>query len=353
MTYFFKNGNTFKPSAEAAVDLHYSLPPGNYIVKQDPFENLYLEQIDNFEFKGKRYGDNIKNTERIFNTFMDRSASTGVMLAGEKGSGKSLLAKSLAIKAFENGIPTIVINHPWTGDKFNAFLQSIEQPTIILFDEFEKVYDREDQESILTLLDGVFPSKKLFVLTCNDKYRIDAHMRNRPGRIYYMLDFKGLDPAFIAEYCEDNLNDKSQIDKICKISSLFGEFNFDMLKAMVEEMNRYGESPQEVMKILNTKPEFEDRMKYDVSLFSKGKEVPRSSLEYSEWHGNPLQKPLAFDYDPEPDNSDCDWITCSFQQGDLRELDPTSGKFIFTNREGDILTLTRIKDKSFDYFMAF
>ena len=30
------------------------------------------------------------------------------------------------------------------------------------------------QTHVLTLLDGVFPSRKLFVLTCNDKYRIDA-----------------------------------------------------------------------------------------------------------------------------------------------------------------------------------
>jgi hypothetical protein len=67
---------------------------------------------------------------------------------------------------------------------------------------------------MLTLLDGVFPSKKLFILTCNDKWRIDKHMRNRPGCIFYMLDFKGLDADFIREYCEDRLDAKEYIERI-------------------------------------------------------------------------------------------------------------------------------------------
>ena len=352
MSYFIKQGNSFRVSAKEAMDLHEKLPAGNYIIKQDPFENLYLEMIDSFEFKGKRYGDNIRNTDRIINTFLDRTVSTGVMLTGEKGSGKSLLAKNLAMRAKDLDIPTIVINAPWHGDKFNSFLQTISQPCVILFDEFEKVYDREDQESILTLLDGVFPSKKLFVLTCNDKYRVDQHMRNRPGRIYYMIDFKGLDAEFIREYCADNLKNLSHTESICKIASLFGEFNFDMLKAMVEEMNRYNESPQEVMRLINAKPEFEEKVKHEVSLVSKGKLVPTTQLEYSEWYGNPLQKALSFEYDPNPEGDD-DWITVQFTQSDLKELDPQSGKFTFVNQHGDCLTLTRVREKTFDYYSVF
>ena len=95
MAYFLKSGNTFRVSSKEAMDLHDYLPAGNYVIKKDPFENLFLEMIDSFEIKGKRYGDLDKNTTRILNTFNDRPATTGVMLAGEKGSGKSLLAKNL------------------------------------------------------------------------------------------------------------------------------------------------------------------------------------------------------------------------------------------------------------------
>jgi hypothetical protein len=335
------------------MDLHDKLPAGNYIIKADPFGNLFLEQIDSFTRPVKLYGDTIRHTDRILNTFMSRDASTGVMLAGEKGSGKSLLAKNLSIEAVKQSIPTIVINAPWKGDAFNKFMQDIEQPIIVLFDEFEKVYDQDDQESILTLLDGVFPSKKLFILTCNDKWRVNQHMRNRPGRLFYMLDFKGLGYEFIREYCQDNLNDQSHVEKVCQISSLFGEFNFDMLKAMVEEMNRYNETPQEALRMLNAKPEFEENHRFNIRLFVGEQELEEKNFDGPEWRGNPLQQTIGIDYDPEPDNDEADWTRARFQQNDLQQVDAPNGRFVFMNVQGHKLLLTRIKEKTPNYFDAF
>lgn len=355
MTYFLKTGSIFTPSAEANLDLHTKLPAGNYIIKKDNFGRFFFEQIENFEFKHKRYGDNVKNTERILRTFQNREVSTGVMLAGEKGSGKSLLAKTLSIRGYELDIPTIVINAPWCGDEFNKLIQDIKQPAIVLFDEFEKVYDREQQEHILTLLDGVFPTKKLFVLTCNDKYRVDAHMRNRPGRIFYMLDFKGLDSEFIREYCEDNLENKQYIDKICNIASLFGQFNFDMLKALVEEMNRYNESPEESLKMLNTKPEFDTGDTFEVNLVIEGAKIPSEDLYNTSWVGNPLQSSISIEFKSiegcEPD--DFSWETSSFESINLKKVNSIKGEFIYVNDEGETLILTKAKPKMFNVYDAF
>jgi hypothetical protein len=377
MSYFLKSGNTFRVSSKEAMDLHEALPAGNYVVKEMPMDGpLYLEHIDSFEVKGKKYGDLEKNTKRILNTFMDRPASTGVMLAGEKGSGKSLLAKNLAIEAAkELTIPCIVINAPWVGDKFNAFMQSIEQPCMVLFYEFEKVYNAEDQEQALTLLDGVFPSKKLFVLTCNDKWRIDSHMRNRPGRIFYMLDYKGLDAAFIEEYCNDNLKTslKHYIEKIISIAGLFGQFNFDMLKALVEEMNRYDEAPEDALKMLNTKPEFDSGNKYSIEMEIKGLPIEQDHLEQKEWDGNPLQTPVRIEYKemedgtPYVDNpakktdeiddilggDDWDWAQAKFTPADLTKIDSRAGKFVFMNKVGQKLVLSKIKEKTYSYYDAF
>lgn len=306
MTYFLKQGNVFKPADEAALDIHNELPPGNYTIKQDEYRNFFFEQVDSFEMKHKIYGDTLRNCDRIINTFQDRPNSTGVLLTGEKGSGKTLLAKAISLKAAELGMPTIIINTDWHGDPFNTLIQSIEQPCVILFDEFEKVYDRETQPAILTLLDGVFPTRKLFVLTCNDKWRVDDHMRNRPGRIYYMLDFRGLSLDFIREYCEENLNDKGQVDPVCKASSMFSEFNFDMLKSLVEEMNRYGETAQEAIKLLNTKPTNDTGGEYQTELTIAGK-IFSDNLYPKTYDRNPLSmEKLNISLYPERDGDDDD-----------------------------------------------
>ena len=364
MTYFLRSGNTYRVSDEAALDLHETLPAGNYIIKEDQFGNLFLEETDKFKPLSKYYGDTLRHADRIHRTFSDRPNSTGVMLTGEKGSGKTLLAKELSISGYRYDIPTIVINNAWNGDKFNKFMADIDQPCIVLFDEFEKVYDHRQQEAILTLLDGVFPSKKLFILTCNDKWRVDQHMRNRPGRIFYMIDFKGLDPEFILEYCNDNLKNKSYIEQIVKIASLFSQFNFDMLKAMVEDMNRYDETPQQVMQLLNAKPEYDSQSetKFKVELIAEnGQKVEDKFLYTKTWNRNPLSSntiTIEVNEDADgipswlvdPDNED--EVIYSFHQSELININGETGTFEYKSKDGSRLKLTREKTEKFNYFGA-
>lgn len=351
MTYFLKSGTRFKVTTKAAMDLHDLLPPATYSVKFDPMQGYYLELVEDFEITGKVYGDTEKKALRILSTFADRSASTGVMLTGEKGSGKTLLAKMLSIKARAADVPTFVINQPFAGEGFNTFMQMIEQPIVVIFDEFEKVYPREEQDQMLTLFDGVYASKKLFVITSNDRYRINEHMRNRPGRIYYRLDYGGLENDFIVEYCQDNLSNKSHIESLCRLAMTFTTFNFDMLKAMVEEMNRYGETPQQVMSILNAKPELSDSAKYTVDTLSVGGEDALSKLDRSEWGGNPLvgTPVLYMRTEAKDEDGDFEWKEVIFTPADLKHIDPAAGKFHYTNGDGDKLALSRVRETPYNW----
>lgn len=357
MTFFLKRGNDYSPSSKEQLDLHETLPIGTYIVQKNPMTGaFYLTKVDSLTIPPKLYGNTLRHTERILNTFETRTSSTGVMLNGEKGSGKTLLGKNLSVEGASRGIVTVLINQPFCGDDFNKLIQQIEQPAIILFDEFEKVYDSDDQQHILTLLDGVFPCKKLFVLTCNDKWRVDQHMRNRPGRIFYMIDFKGIEPEFIREYCADNLQNQKHVERLIQISGMFDTFNFDMLKALVEEMNRYNETPQEAMALLNAKPEYGGSVKYTVRLFIDDDEivdgkVPGMHLNDTEWSGNPLTRSLSIDYSRKNDSDgDYDWEEAEFTPADLRKIEGDGRVYIFANKKNERLMLTREVVKTYNSY---
>ena len=337
MTYYIRFGSSLKIASPEALNLTEKLPLGTWTVGLNEMTGeYYLDKIDNLEFEGKVYGDAARMTERILDTFQQRDNATGVMLAGQQGSGKTLQAKLLSIAAREKGISTIVINEPHCGEGFNAFIQSIEEPTLIFFDEFEKVYDAEEQESMLTLLDGVYPSKKLFIITCNDTYRINKHMRNRPGRIYYRLDYQGLEQEFISEYCLDNLADTAYVDEILRISTVFSEFNFDILKALIEEMNRYGEAPLDALKILNAKPEHSEDAVYTFELTVDGKVIKSDKLYDSSWQGNPLSDRINIMY--QTDGKD-GWQYAKFNMRDWEKHD--GNKFVFSNAKKQKLTLEK------------
>lgn len=348
--FFNKVGNQFFITPKVKLDLHESLPIGTYCINYHPCRKEYfLETIDDFQLKGKIYGDVLKNSDRILNTFLDRPKSTGVLLVGEKGSGKTLLAQYISTAAAkEKAIPTIVINKPYHGDEFNLFLQSIQEPVVILMDEFEKVYtmngDENYQEQILTLFDGVYSSQKLFLLTCNNKYLMDEHMMNRPGRLYYMLEFNGLEASFVEGYCRDNLLRKEYIPAITAISALFDSFNFDMLKAMVEDMNRYKEEPAEVLKYLNIRPDGGGREKYAVSLFINGNKI---DVVQKMWRGNPLSGIICIEREKGKDEEgDKGKERFYFSAMNLQNVDAKKRVFRFQNEAKAVLVLNPAPSKS-------
>lgn len=355
MAHFIKHGNVFTIASEAALDLHKRLPAGTYVIKYNQISGeFYFETIDNFDIAGKLYGNVHSRSARILHTFATRDNSTGVMLTGEKGSGKTLLAKNIAVEAMKLGYPILIVNTPFCGDKFNTFMQTIDQPCVVMFDEYEKVYDSEQQEQMLTLLDGVFPSKKLFLLTCNDKWKVNEHMRNRPGRVFYLIEFGGLESEFIREYCEDHLHNKDYIDNLCTIAGTFEKYNFDMLKATVEEMNRFDEPAQEALSLLNAKPEFGGRENFKVKIWLDGQELP-DNLHESNWYGNPLASRINIDHAPSINSVNNDeleeWQTSSLTVADLVKVDDSGNRFVFNSNNCKIV-LARVKAPFSDWYNA-
>lgn len=293
MSKFIKQSNSYAVAPGESLDVYDALPAQCYVLKFHPMRGYYLEMAEEFKLPPKVYGDTFKQAERILDTFRDRDRNTGVLLVGEKGSGKTLLAKTICSKS---NLPVIIISTKYEGEDFFSFLTAITQPCIVMFDEFEKVYDRDHQESILTLLDGTYQSRKLFLLTSNDKWRLDANMKNRPGRIFYFLEFGGLSEEFIKQYCQENLKDQDKAKGIIKLSCLFETFNFDMLCAVVEETNRYGEEACELLTVLNTRPEYTSNTVYTVNLMAGDTIIPKANILGG---GEITARPLEDDFEIE------------------------------------------------------
>lgn len=266
-----QDGSQFRFISESDILTHESLPPAVYSVNSAPVIGYYLTQADPFTIDNpKIYGSFPQKAERIMNTYIDRGKSTGVLLSGIKGAGKSLLSKMVANDAIARGWPVLLINEPHHGTDFQAFMSKLTTPAVIFVDEFEKVYAKDvKQMGLLTLLDGTANLNKLFLFTVNNKYAVNEHLMCRPGRIYYMLEFESLGEDIVIEYLNDMLTNKSHTAEALRVCKAINDLSFDMLAALVEECNRYDESPAKALEMLNIKPEFLSECTYNGELSVK------------------------------------------------------------------------------------
>jgi hypothetical protein len=342
-TFFLKQGTTTRLTDSRELQITETLPVGNYQVKFNPLSGYYFEDLDVFTLPKKLYGGVSKDADRIIETFFRRPNSTGVLLAGEKGSGKTMLTKLISTELAKQQVPTIVVSEPFSGSSFNGFLAEIDQPCVVLFDEFEKVYPPAEQQQILTLMDGIFSSRKLFLVTVNDKYKLDENMRNRPGRLFYMIDYEGLSQDFIRGFCEDTLINQTHVAGVGALASMFWRFNFDMLQAIVEEMNRYDESPSEALRLLNCKPDGKMSKDFTFKLKRDGVVVGDDRFyngSQQKWSGRPLMGPVSIHMlEPDEEGDLCRDYHCVFDTGDLVSMNPADQTYHFKNKKGEEVLL--------------
>lgn len=245
---FQPDGSVLRPFQPAKP---LSLGSETYVVGRD-LAGLYLAPSQQLPCPPRVYGK--RHDVRIMEMYQlqaTRGVSTGVWLDGEKGSGKTMLAGVLSDHARKLGLPTILVQSPFFGPTFNSLVAHVGQACWI-FDEFEKTYAEDEQkDAMLTLFAGGVVAKNLYILTTNKGDDVHNAMMNRPGRMRYLIRYNGVSEDVARDYVSEHLEDKAAADKVVDVLKQIPRCNFDILKEVVSEHNRFGGDVEELLSIMN------------------------------------------------------------------------------------------------------
>lgn len=240
---FLKVGKSinFKFNTEG---LECNLEPGMvYNIKVDPYEHsVSLEEITQFSMPEKVYctDRNRRFINKVLNSYnLSNGGFTGVMLAGLKGSGKTIMAKTIAN---ESKLPIINIDkniYPWA---LKILVERLGDSNIcFIFDELDKLLENYDDSALLQILDGTdTKGKHLILFTCNDTSEVSEYLVDRCSRIRYWRNFSEMSPSMIMEVVNDKLKNKKELNCLTDfIKDNFDVCSFDNITSFVKEVNNY------------------------------------------------------------------------------------------------------------------
>lgn len=230
MSCLLQNNNVLFVGGQFCIS--EKIPSGIYSVVYDRNKNSFFltKQKDKFIMPSDIWMEPRREMELkyIKNSINKTSKNIGILFNGVKGTGKTLLAEMIC-----NSIdcPVIMVENTEesTNNEMLKFLvNEIKQDCIFLFDEFEKKFKPEEQQFLLSIVDGVHNTehKKIFLFTCND-LNVDENFLGRLSRVAYILNF-------------DYINDSEEIRKylIHKLSELSDEQITFIVDFVMSKQNR-------------------------------------------------------------------------------------------------------------------
>lgn len=254
MTNFIKQGNNI-----------YQLPKGsNYDLEPGKVYDLLIREIwgemsAKLELNGEM---NLPQTvyqtkkdklfvKRVLNNFNNNNNNTtGVLLTGEKGTGKTVTAKLLAQEA---NLPIIIVNPSSVEKYLEKYFKEFDTPVCILFDEVDKNFDTH---KMLTFLDGMHKTtKKLVIMTANDEDDLSKYIKNRCSRIKYYRHYSMQEDA--REYAELICETKGIEDKENLVNFIVNNIKYpsiDNICAFINEViftKDWGLSYYDVLDFMN------------------------------------------------------------------------------------------------------
>lgn len=235
MNDFIKNGDRIvsKPTG-----LDCELVPGKiYDLLYDAWDSYtYLKENGNFNLPKKIY--EIEGDTK----FMDRAlayynsdnnnSNLGILLSGTKGTGKTMLAKRIAIKS---NLPVVVVDTSYPLKKISSFFKKVNTNVCMIFDEIEKNEFNWPSASLLEFLDGVQNTgKNIIIMTSNETDKLNDNLFDRCSRIRYWRKYNAtLNENLIKTLIEDK--EIKEVDTLLSTISKFKVQSFDNINCFLDE----------------------------------------------------------------------------------------------------------------------
>lgn len=277
MGNFIKNGNNIFVMPKG---LDYDLEPGK--VYDFKIGKAWGQIVSELKLNGEM---NLPSTvyqtkkdkifiNRVINNFNKSDKNTtGVLLTGDKGTGKSVTAKLLAKEA---NLPIIIVDSSSNTSLLEGYFKNVTTPVCILLDEVDKYFNTNE---MLTFLDGLHKTaKKLVIMTANNEDNLSNFIKNRCSRIRYYRHYDMNDDA--KEYAElicENKNIENKDELITFIINNIKYPSIDNISSFIDEFiltKDLNITPEEVLEFMNinvgekiTSPKSESSIDFDEEEF--------------------------------------------------------------------------------------
>jgi len=176
---------------QASTDMTTRLEPGEYEIKFNG-ENFFIrERSTEVNPTSDVTQTALDRSNMIYSAFLSRKGeSTGAILHGIHGGGKTLISELITINAIKDEIPVIHVNEYVIGDFMRDVISTVGR-CVLVFDEIDRTHGPSQLNKLTSFFSDSSIKDTLFILTTNNVEKLPAVFNDRPGRFLFKMAFDG------------------------------------------------------------------------------------------------------------------------------------------------------------------